>query len=56
MDIVYPERKKVVNELPIGNSTNSTSNSTNAQTNQTKGFEDNKGDKTNEQQKVKSDL
>jgi len=57
MDIVHPERKKVVNESPYeNNTTNSDNNSSNTQNNGTTTTEGIKGDQTNEEQKVKSDL
>lgn len=52
MDIIHPERKKVVNELPTANSTNSTV----AESNATDTNEVNKGVNSNEEPKAKSDL
>ena len=53
MEIVHPERKKVVNELPSGNNTDTASNSTYTDNNNNTS---NKENNNNSEQKVKSDL
>lgn len=57
MDIVHPERKKVVNELTGNNSTTAAaSNSTINDGNNANNQESNKGSNSENEQKVKSDL
>lgn len=53
MDIVHPERKKVVNELPSGNNNDTSSNSNYTDNNNNTSNQENNN---NSEQKNKSDL